>query len=167
MAALQAAMSEYHERLEQGTIQQAYRGLMQFMMDLRTRLQNRHPDCAVSGLYQGFMDMTYFALVPESLKRRGLKVAIVFLHEAFRFEVWLAAANKGIQQEYWNLLRARGWDRYPLVSTIKGHDAIIEHALVEDPEFDDPEALAERLETGTLAFVADIERFLSAQDKTI
>ena len=61
------------------------------MMDLRTHFKDRYPKYSVSGLYQGYLDMTYFAVVPPSFKRRGLKIAIVFNYGAFRFEAWLAA----------------------------------------------------------------------------
>lgn len=82
------SIDEYKKQLEKGAIQVAYRGLIQYMMDLRTHFMQKYPEYAVSGsIYYGYMDMTYFSVVPESLKKRNLKAAIVFLHEAFRFEV--------------------------------------------------------------------------------
>ena len=97
MASFQEAMLEYKKQLEKGAIQAAYKGLMEYMMGLRTVFSNRYPDYVVSGsIYYGYMDMTYFSFSPQSFKQRNLKVAIVFLHEAFRFEAWLAASNKSI-----------------------------------------------------------------------
>jgi hypothetical protein len=43
--------------------------------------------------------MTYFAVVPPSLKRRARKIAIVFNYEAFRFEAWLSATNRQLQRK--------------------------------------------------------------------
>jgi len=72
------------------------------MMGLRTHFASKYGDPAVSGLYKGYMDMTYFALFPPSLKRLDLKIAIVFNYEAFRFEAWLAARNRKVQRQYWD-----------------------------------------------------------------
>ena len=32
------------------------------MMDLRRHFKNKYPSYSISGLYQGYMDMTYFAI---------------------------------------------------------------------------------------------------------
>ncbi len=162
MKSLDQSMQEYHAQLKKGSIQPAYRGLMEYMASLRTRLQEKYPDYAVSGsIYQGYMDMTYFALTPQSLKERGLKIAVVFVHEAFRFEVWLAANNKQLQKKYWELLKERGWDKYPLVPTTDGADAILEHVLVENPDFGDLDALTAAIETETMRFIAEVETFVT------
>ena len=78
MHPIQADAKELRRQLEQGAIQRAYKALLSYMMGLRTRFENSYGDSAVSGLYQGYLDMTYFALFPPSLKQRDLKVAIVF-----------------------------------------------------------------------------------------
>lgn len=155
-------MHEYRKQLQKGAIQKAYRGLMEYIMNLRTHFQNKYPDYFVSGsIYYGYMEMTYFSLIPESLKQRKLKAAIVFLHEAFRFEVWLAAYNKQVQARYWKLLKDSGWDKYRIVPTTKGADSILEHVLVDNPDFSDLDALTQRIETQTLQFIQDVEGFLS------
>jgi hypothetical protein len=74
-------MQEYKNQLEQGAIQKAYKGLMDYLMGLKTHFKNAYPDCFVSGsLYYGYMDMTCFSFIPPSLQSRNLKIAIVFLH---------------------------------------------------------------------------------------
>ena len=162
--AFHEAMMEYRSQLAKGAIIAAYRGLMDYFNGLRGYFQKKYPKVSVSGsVYYGFMDMTYFAVFPESLKRRKLKVAIVFLHEAFRFEVWLSAANKAVQAEYWNLVRERGWKKYRIPSTTKGVDSIIEHIVVDKPDFRDLDSLTEQIESGTLIFIDDDENFLSQQ----
>jgi hypothetical protein len=75
--------------------------------------------------------------------------------------VWLAAVNKTVQKEYWELIKTRGWQKYPPVATIAGADAIIEHILVEDPDFYDLESLSAQIESGTMAFCADIQEFIA------
>ena len=162
METLQEYITEYQTQLKKGSIQKAYKGLMEYMLGLRTHFHNQYPDHFVSGsLYYGYMDMTYFSFFPGSLKDRGLKVAIVFLHEAFRFEAWLAGYNKQVQTKYWKLIKDNGWDKYRLVSTTKGADSILEHVLVDNPDFSDREALTAQIENGTLGFIQDVESFLA------
>ncbi|MGE5074167.1 MAG: DUF7000 family protein, partial [Anaerolineae bacterium] len=147
---------------ERGAIQKAYRGLMQYMMDLRTQLKIRHPGYSVSGtLYYGYMDMTYFSFSPASLKDRGLKIAIVFLHEAFRFESWLAGVNKQAQSEYWRRLKDSGRGKYRLVADVHGADSILESVLVANPDFCDLDVLTDQIEKRALRFIQDVERHLS------
>ena len=86
-------------QLEKGSIQKAYLGLMEYMMGLRTHLKKKYPEHFVSGFYQGYMDMSYFSFTPKSLKSRDLKIAIVFVFDTFRFEVWLGAKNKEVQEK--------------------------------------------------------------------
>lgn len=162
MESLQHSMNKYRQQLEKGFVQKAYRGLMKYMMNLKTDLQKRHPDFIVPGnFYFGYMDMTYFAFFPKSLKDRKLKVGIIFQHESFKFEVWLFGINKKIQADYWNTIKESGWNKYHLVPSIEpGVDSILEHTLVENPDFDDLDALTEQIENGTLTFIDDIERYL-------
>ncbi len=154
-------MKEYRNQLEKGVIQQAYKGLLEYIASLKSYINNKYPEYFVSGgIYPGYMDMTYFPLFPEQLKQRKLKIAVVFLHEAFRFEVWLAGVNKQVQGEYWKLFKESGWERYRLVPPAKGVDSILEHILVEEPDFGDLDALTEQIERETSKFISDIESFL-------
>ena len=67
MDSFKESMSEYRKQLEKGTIQKAYRGLMDYIMGLRSYFENKYPDYYVSGsVYFGYMDMTYFSFFPES-----------------------------------------------------------------------------------------------------
>jgi len=162
MASFHEYMNEYRKQLEKGAIQEAYRGLMEYIMALRTHLGNKYPDFFVSGsIYYGYMDMTYFSFFPESFKQRKLKVAIVFIHDAFRFEVWLAGYNKQVQSEYWRLFKESDWNKYHIVSTTKGVDSIVECILVDNPDFSDLDTLTEQIERATLRFIEDVESFLS------
>lgn len=155
-------MSEYRKQLEKGAIAKAYKGLMEYVMALKTHFKNKYPDYFVSGsIYFGYMDMTYFSFFPKSLKRQKLKIAVVFIHETFRFEVWLAGYNKQVQAKYWRLLKESGWNKYRVVPPAKGVDSIMEHVLVDNPDFSDLEALTSQIETGTLKFIKDVEDFLS------
>lgn len=162
------AMMEYKKQMAQGTILMAYRGLMAYLMELRTQLSSRYPDYVVSGsLYTGYMDMSYFSFTPKALAEQKLKIAIVFLHESCRFEVWLAAANKQVQTQTWKLIQESGWTKYPVVASTQRADAVIEHVLVAEPDFGDLPALTGQIERGTLKFIQDVEVFMAGQGRLI
>jgi len=155
-------MIEYRKQLEKGAIKKAYRGLMDYITGLRSYFSSKYPKYSVSGsIYYGYMDMTYFAFFPQSLKLRKLKVAIVFVHDKFRFEVWLSGFNKQVQAKYWKLIKESGWKKYRIPPTLSGVDSIIENTLVDNPDFSDLDSLTRQIENGALKFIEDVESFLS------
>ncbi len=163
MAPLQEYMIEYKKQLEKGEIQKAYKGLLEYLMALRALFEKQYPDWAVpGGLYTGYMDMSYFSIIPPALKDRKLKIAVVFIHETCKFEVWLAGVNKGVQAEYWQKIKQSGWNQYKTVSTLQGADAIIEHVLIETPDFDDLDGLTKKIQEQVEKFICDVETYLSS-----
>lgn len=153
-------MEEFREQLRKGAIQKAYRALLAYMMGLGTHFKKQYPDLAVSSLYQGYLDMTYFALFPPALRQRDLKVAIVFNYDAFRFEAWLVGRNRKVQQQYWELFRDCQWPDYRVVKPAVGIDSIVERDLARDFDLSDPQALTARIEKAAVAFIDEIERTL-------
>ena len=161
MPSQRESMKEFRRLLEQGSLQRAYRALISYMMGLRTHFKNRYGSSFVSGLYQGDMDMTYFALFPPSLRDRNLKVAIVFNYDAFRFEAWLSARNQEIQRRYWELFKDTNWPGYRIAAPAKGVDSILECDVASDFDLDDPDALTAIIEESALALMNRVEGFLS------
>lgn len=162
MKSLQENMIEYRKQLADGAIQKAYQGLMQYMLSLKNHFGTKYPDFSVSGsMYSGYMDMTYFSVFPKSLKDRELKIAIVFVYDTFRFEVWLSGRNQQVLAKYWKIIKDSGWDKYELAAQGKWADSILEHVLVDNPDFSDLAALTRQIEQGTLKFIRDVERFLT------
>jgi len=155
-------LQEFHDQLKKGAIQQAYRFLLEYIIRLRNHFQKTLTDYDVPGnVYQGYMDMTYFSIIPPSLKQHKLKIAVVFLYDAFRFEVWLSGYNRQVQAKYWQLFRDRGWEPYRLVVDPLKADAILEHILVAEPDFTNPDALTRQIECGSRDFITDMENFLT------
>jgi hypothetical protein len=155
---------EYRKQLGRDYIQVAYRGLMEFMMELKTHFSRIYPEYEVSSnLYPGYLDMTYFALVPPSLKNRKLKIAIVLVHETASFEVWLAAANRQVQVEYWGLVKDQDWGDFRLTPPGKGVDSILAYDLAINPSFDDLDALTKQIVDGTAKFICRVATFLSSE----
>ncbi len=163
MESLAEDLLEYKKQMKTGTIKKAYKGLMEYILGLRTHLKNKYPEyCGSGNMYQGYRDMTYFSFFPKSIEVKDLKIAIVFLHEPFRFEVWLAGRNKQIQTKYWKIFSENKWNLYKIVATTKGADSIIEYVLVDNPDFSDLNALTNKIENKTMKFINDIDSFLSA-----
>ncbi|HBO34793.1 MAG TPA: hypothetical protein DD636_08705 [Anaerolineaceae bacterium] len=156
MPELNDAISEYTNQLQIGQIQKAYKGIMSFMSALKTTLESRHPNYAGSGLYFGYMDMTYFAFTPLELKRRNLKIAIVYLHQENRFELWLGGSNRKVQSEYINYFKGKDLGGYMLSQVSPGVDSIIELIVCEQPDFEDADKLMKIIEEKTISFADQI-----------
>ena len=154
-------MMAFKKQLDKGSIQVAYKGLMDFFMSLRFHFQKKYPEFIVpSNVYFGYMDMTYFSIIPKSFKDKKLKIAIVFNYETFGFEAWLSAVNKNVLTEYWNLIKDKTWDKYRIVKPGKGIDSILEYNLVKNPDFNNLDGLTKQIEKGTINFIKDIEGYL-------
>jgi len=165
MDSFHEAMMEYKQQMQQGVIPQAYRGLMVYLLKLKTNLKVKHPEYNVSGsLYFGYMDMTYFSFFPDALKHKNLKVGLVFIHATCQFEAWLFGVNKQIQNHYWKIIKESGWNQYSLVKTTQSEDAILTHVLTQNPNFDELEKLSDQIENGLLVFISNVVRFVEGKD---
>ena len=108
--------------------------------------------------------MTYFALFPDTLKVRDLKLAIVFNYETFSFEVWLAARNRKVQKRYWELLLDTGYKKHSLIEPAAGIDAIVAAMLAADYSLEAENSLTAQIIEGVTAFERDIVAFLNEVD---
>ena len=157
MKSLNENVHEYIIQLKKGSIQKAYKGIMSFMNTFKVYLGKKYPDYVVSSLYFGHMDMTYFAFTPTPLKKLKLKIAIVFLHEENRFEVWLSGNNKKIQANYIKDFTHKNLGEYKIS---KGEDSIIESIIVKEPNFDNLEELKIQLEEKVIVFINEMLNIL-------
>lgn len=66
--------------------------------------------------------------------------------------------------KYWKLFKESNWNKYRIPSTTKDADSILEYNLVENPDFGNLDALTNQIESGTLAFIKDVETFLSERE---
>jgi hypothetical protein len=161
MQSLNDHVNEYIKQLKKGQIQKAYKGIMNFMSALKSHMETKHPDYVASALYFGYMDMTYFAFTPMQLKQRSLKIAMVYLHEENRFEVWLGGSNRKIQTQYIERFKNMDIGNYKLSEAFPGVDSIIEGKMVEQPNFEESEALMQNIERKMVEFTQDILSMLT------
>ncbi len=164
MNKLDADVRELQIRLKDGSVQRAYRGIVSYMSRLRGVFADKLGERAVSGLYQGYFDMTYFALFPDELKTRDLKLAIVFNYESFKFEVWLAARNRKVQKRYYELLLKTRYKRHPLIEPATGIDAIASAVLKENFSLETESTLTAQIIDGVTVFEKNIVAFLNKMD---
>ena len=71
MGAFEKSMRKLKTMLEDGYLQEAYRGLMEYIRGLRAHFKKKYPQFSVpTNIYYGYMDMTYFAILTP-LTRQG------------------------------------------------------------------------------------------------
>ncbi|MBN1618039.1 hypothetical protein JW887_01695 [Candidatus Dojkabacteria bacterium] len=158
MKSINDNIQEYRLQMQKGDVPTAYREILKYMLKLKTYFQKQYANLSLpGGLYQGYMDMTYFSIIPESLKSKKLKIAVVFIHEDTRFEVWLSGYNKNVQKKYLDLMQKKDLGKYRTPPSLDGYDSILEYTLVEDPDFDNQEELTTRIEKGVVDFIKDVE----------
>lgn len=160
MDSLNACVREYTAQLKKGKIQKACRGIMSFLSGLMSHLEEKYPGYTVGALYPGYMDMTYLSFTPPELKSKQLKIALVFLHEECRFELWLAANNRRLQGQYIEVFRQKDTGGYTLSEVAPGVDSILSCIAVEHPDFDHPQELKQQLEEAAVKFSGDITALL-------
>jgi hypothetical protein len=155
-------MKNLRHQLGHGSIQRAYRALISYMANLRTHFRTKYPKYSVSGLYHSYLDLTYFAYASPALKRRRLKIAIVFNYAPFRFEAWLSGRNRQVLLKHWDLFKNSRWSEYRLVEpTATGVDSIVESTLAEETDFTDLDSLTAAIDKNAAKFTRDMEAFLS------
>ena len=164
MGTLDSDIQELQSRLREGSIQRANRAIIAFMSRLRKTFADLHGEQAVSGLYQGYFDMTYFALFPEDMKARDLKLAVVFNYETFSFEAWLSARNRKVQRRYWEILNHAGFKQYPLIEPSVGIDAIVVAVLAASYSLENEASLIAGIIEGVAAFERQMLLFFGHLD---
>jgi len=139
---LNTRVAAYKESLANGEIQAVYQTLVGMVQNLRTEFSKKYNgEYAVAGVLHGYIDFTYFYLQNDYLKRNKLKFAIVLDHKQAIFELWLLGQTKDVQKRYWKKLKDVEWvneDSMPEYS-------IFEISLLDEPDFDDIDALSESI----------------------
>ena len=148
-----------YTQLKSSNLAKGYKGLMEYLMSLRTYFINQYPAYTIGSFYQGYMDMSYFPITPTPFKSLHLKFGLVYNHEKNSFEIWLLGRNKKVQRKYWELLKNQGLVKYEISKTPQ--DSVIDHVLVENPDFNDLDQLTQILESKTINFIENITKVLA------
>jgi hypothetical protein len=158
---LQNRLEVYRRAMQDGVLPDAYRTIVVAMMEIRSHCARKLPVNSVSGsLYQGYMDMTFFSVVPESLRLLKLKIVVVFLHDKFSLEIWLAGTNRKVQTRYCELFSKITDCPYRISKPEPGVDSILEFDLDLNPDFSNQSTLTIKVEEGLSSFISDVKLLL-------
>ena len=155
----------YCAAVAQGDIARAYRGILSTLTQFKSTWEATHPADSVGALYQGYLDMSFVAVMPVALTEKRLKISLVFLHPEGVFSLWLIAGNRAIQKSVSDSLRPLPLGGYTLCKLEPGVDAIIARDLPKPSLFAPPEALQAFLMQAAEAFMADMIALVDALER--
>ena len=84
---LSDCIADYVDAVSAEDFARADRGILSALTQFKSAWEAAHSDDTVGALYQGYMDMSFVAVLPSSLAQRRLKISLVFLHERCFFAV--------------------------------------------------------------------------------
>ena len=145
MRQMQSCIESYTRQVRLGELPKAYREILSFLSKLRGSLAKKYPAYTCQALYAGYMDMSYFACTPPFLRERRLKVAIVYVHQLMRFEIWLGGVNRSVHAAFRERLRTIGLGEFSLSETGPGVDSILQAILEDHPDFNRQDLLSHHL----------------------
>ncbi len=160
MGEINKQIDEYNKLVKKGDIVAAYGKITGFATALKNKLSVKYPDYAVSAVYYGYMDMTYFAFTPPDFKAKGLKIAIVYTHGKGSYEIWLSGANRKVQSEYYQIFKDNGYNRYPLIPQGAWVDSVIECVITPNPDYEKEEELTSQIESGAMEFITHLRQYI-------
>ena len=158
----QEIMDNFHECLLEGNIQKAYRLVFDILSKVKTNLSKNNKMNIPNNIYHGYLDMTYFPVFTDVLKKHLLKIAIVFNYDKFSFEIWLSANNKKTQNKYWEIIKEKKWKKYKIMESIVNEDSIIEYPIKITDSYNEINKLVNTIEKQSIDFIANIEVFLNS-----
>ncbi len=133
-------VSSYKEVLTDGEFQMTYQYLVSIIQNLRTMFLKEYKGTyTVSSVLHGYIDVTYFYLQNDLLKKSKLKLALVLNHQKAEFEIWLVAQTKEIQINYWQKMKNEKW----VDSQNMPQYSIFERTLLENPDFNNKSKLVD------------------------
>ncbi|MCE7992515.1 MAG: AraC family transcriptional regulator [Roseivirga sp.] len=148
-------------KLSQNPAPADYGQLINYMKALRKFFHESYPsDFSLGAIYRGSMDFSYFSLTTPELKKQKLKFVIILNHQLMRFEICLSGQNKSIRRKYWEMFKSSSWNKYHLAASIDDSLSIIDHTIVETPDFDDTSTLTVEIETESFKFINEIRGIL-------
>ncbi len=139
-------LSEYKELLQTTNLRKGYQEFIKLFRYIRVSLEKNMPEYKFQGnIVENGMDYSYFLFTNESLKEKGLKIAIVFVHSNFQFEVWLSGYNRNYQLKYYDLLKGKNIP-FQLTDNPARKDYILRVVLEENVDISDADLLTERIQ---------------------
>lgn len=154
-------LSIFEEKNKPIENQLSYHDLINYMKALRTFFNTAYDtDFKLGNIYQGNPDFSYFSLTTPVLKKQKLKFVIILNHKMLNFSICLSGQNKSIRKKYWEMFKNSDWNKYHLAASINDSLSIIDHIIVENPDFGNRSILTEQIETESLKFINELSAIL-------
>lgn len=116
---------EYKELVQNTRLIVCYQEFIRLFHWVRIELEKRMPDYKFQGsITENNMDFSYFQFTSPKLKEKGLKIAVVFVHCDFQFQVWVSGFNRRYQAHYYEV-----WKGRPLPFALTSRPAQTEYIL--------------------------------------
>lgn len=155
-------MKFYKAQLDEGTIQKAYQSLMNFIMCLRNDMAKKYENEYIIGnISKGYMDYTYFPVIPARIKSLKLKFVLYFIHQEMRFAISLSGQNRQIRERYRKLLSGSEFNKYQITHANEDSYSVVQEILVEKPDFNDLFQLKSEIERKAIEFIEYITELLA------
>lgn len=153
-------ITNYKIQMEKGDVQIAYEKLVKYVMSLKQYYKKEFSNIYSFGnISQGYMDFTYFPFFDTFLRSKKLRFGIVLNHKKIRFELWLMGQNSKIQLEYWDLLKTTKWNKD---QKIMPKYTVLEAVLVENPNFNDLDALTSEIGNKSISVSDEVLEYLKS-----
>lgn len=92
---------QYKKLVQTTNIQESYQEIIKFIKWIRSTLATQMDDYDFTNkVVENQMDISYFQATNKTLKEKGLKIQVVFIHKSCLFEVWMSGYNRAIQCKY-------------------------------------------------------------------
>lgn len=139
---LNSRIPAYKAAFSNGELQKTYQDLVGVIQNLRTEFSKKYKsEYSIASVLHGYIDFTYFYLQNDYLKKKKLKLAIVFNHKNVNFELWLLGQTKDVQVLYWRKLREVKWVNKEAMPEY----SVFEVPLPLNPDFDSFTKLSESI----------------------
>lgn len=140
-------LSEYKELLQTTNLRESYQEFIKLFRYIRLSLEKSMPEYKVQGnIVENGMDYSYFLFTNKNLKEKGLKMAVVFVHSNFQFEVWLSGYNRNYQSKYYDLLKGKNIS-FELTDNPTRKDYILRVTLEESVDLSDGNLLIKEIKS--------------------
>lgn len=158
---LNSRIPAYKAAFSSGELQKTYQDLVGIVQNLRTEFAKKYKsEFSIAIVLHGYIDFTYFYLQNDYLKKKRLKLAIVFNHRNANFELWLLGQTKVVQILHWKKLREVKWvnkDAMPEYS-------IFEAPLLVAPDFDSSTKLSDSIHSQFDTLSKEVFNILAAYE---
>lgn len=156
---LNSRIPAYKAAFSSGELQKTYQDLVGIVQNLRTEFSKKYKsEFLIANVLHGYIDFTYFYLQNDYLKKKKLKLAIVFNHKNANFELWLLGQTKDVQILYWRKLGEVKW----VNKEVMPEYSIFEAPLLLAPDFDSSTKLSESIHTQFETLSQEIFNMLEA-----